>query len=392
VTLGLNTVQIPVPIEAFASGGDGLVIDALNELLELVNAAGLHTILVAVDDNKMNIDHQPANTAAAAAFAHEYHVLALTLPASTPAIVSIARTAAPGLSLLLPTKVTELQNLNKLDDDNVFAAVTLEHSTSVADIASSSSIDDRMKMTYHESMACISRSPIEYSACYRDIPVFVSNGFDLSIDDCIRQGDDGFKNFGQCDRFNETIDSRWWKRHRMSFAERQFSTFERGAGWSFAAWKLFGDETGVEGVIDSPAKLLSLKDVAAAGLMPFLTGGEKTASHNLSCLNGPINDVAMGDATYPPSPAPPPSCGNGWWNFETLQCDYWIPPEDRVSPADGETLAMVGGVASTSSVSSSAPHLHVGVPAVVGAIAALACVAVYGRFRGKRDQAYTMLR
>jgi len=97
--------------------------------------------------------------------------------------------------------------------------------------------------------------------------------------------------------------------------------YERGLGWSFAAWKLYSDDG--SGVIDAPEKLLSLKDVAEAGLFPDLT---EPIPAKVACLNPPDADFALGDDTLAPTMGPPPDCGNGWWNYTSSQCDYWIPP------------------------------------------------------------------
>lgn len=84
--------------------------------------------------------------------------------------------------------------------------------------------------------------------------------------------------------------------------------------------KLYGDDS--SGVVDTPAKLLSLKDVAAAGLFPKLH--DKT--HVKACLNPPESDFVLGDDTLAPTPGPPPDCGNGWWNYSINNCTYWVPP------------------------------------------------------------------
>lgn len=189
---------------------------------------------------------------------------------------------------------------------------------------------------YCISIQGIDRSPIEWLDCYRDMPVYITSGFDLAIDDCINQGGEDFKDYGQCDRFDETVESGWWERHRLSLASRQLFTYSKGLGWSFSAWKLYGDEES-DGVLDAPEKLLCLRDVAAAGLMPELS----TASDlGAACLNGPKADFVMGDETYAPTPGPH-DCGNGWWNATTEQCDYWIPPPpapEPPKPTDYEAL------------------------------------------------------
>ena len=144
--------------------------------------------------------------------------------------------------------------------------------------------------------------------------------------DCIHQEAAVFQDYGQCDpdRFEERIHSDWWARHRESFIARQLSSYEMGLGWSFDAWKMYDDDSAVD-LLDSHAKLFCLKNVAAAGLFPSLDS-EKPAQ--LACLNGPEPDFVLGDDTLAPTAGPPPDCGNGWWNFTTEQCDYWIPPPE----------------------------------------------------------------
>jgi hypothetical protein len=181
--------------------------------------------------------------------------------------------------------------------------------------ASSSSQEDRSKLFYHEATACMVRSPLEYTWCFQGMPVFLSSGFDLSIDDCILQGKSTFKDYGQCDRFEETLESGWWMRHRTSYAARQLFAAERGLGWSFATWKLYTNDN--VGVLDEPAKLLSLQDVVKAGLFPSL---DKKIPAHLACLNPPENDFILGDETLSPTMGPPPDCGNGWWNYTTEKC------------------------------------------------------------------------
>jgi len=176
------------------------------------------------------------------------------------------------------------------------------------------------------------------------MPAYVTSGFNLAVDDCIHQGEEDFKDYGQCDRFDETISSGWWKRHRLSLASRQLFAYSKGLGWTYSAWKLYGEES--SGDIEAPAKLLCLRDVAASGLMPSLSITSNSSTLGVACLNGPKPDFVMGDATYAPTPTPH-DCGNGWWNDTTEQCDYWIPPPPAPTPTDYPTLfkgAMAGAV------------------------------------------------
>ena len=189
--------------------------------------------------------------------------------------------------------------------------------------------------TSDESITCIDRSPIEWLDCFKNMPVYVTSGFDLAIDDCINQDSDDFTDYGQCDRFDETTNSGWWDRHRLSLASRQMFVYSQGLGWSFSAWKLYEDDT--DSSIKAPANLLCLRDVAAAGLMPELSSTSNSLELGLACLNGPQADFVMGDETYAPTAAPH-DCGNGWWNATTLQCDYWIPPPPAPKPTDYPSL------------------------------------------------------
>jgi len=345
--LGINAVQIPVPLSAFVS--PDAVVDVITHVLSFVEESGLKAILQ-LDPTNLVPDLVVKATGTAAAYAaNTSAVAALTLPNIQPNILRKARQAAPSLPLFIPVNMGHLPRLAEysMGDPNVFASLDLNHATTPADVASSTPLDDRMKLYYHESMACINRSPLEYAACYQNVPVFVAQGFDLSIDDCVNKNlvEAGyeFRDYGQCDRFEDTINSNWWHNHRVSFAKRQMASYERGLGWSFAAWKVrSGSESGI---IDSPAKLLALKDVAAAGLMPSLDNSTLQSE----CLNPPLSDFVLGDATLAPTPSPPPNCGNGWWNATTEKCDYWIPPPPPppppacIGPTTNNDLLKAGG-------------------------------------------------
>lgn len=325
--IGLNTVQIPVPTAAYTPKDKygEKVMGVLTVLLTDIETAGLQAIIELVGTG----DELDTVVAAAAELADQPVILALTLPKGmtldTTTVVEAIRSKTPDLPIFLPINEGDLIKVSGQFDPNVYGALELSHSTTIADVASSSSVEDRSKMFFHEATACIARSPIEYAECFQDLPIYLSSGFDISIDDCVNQGIlDTFKNYGQCDRFDETVDSGWWARHRASYASRQLFAFERGLGWSYSAWKV--SNTDVVGVLDTPAKLMSLQDVVAAGLFPHIPSKVGAVAARETCLNPPENDFVMGDATYSPTPGPPPDCGNGWWNYTTLQCDYWIPP------------------------------------------------------------------
>eukprot|EP00934_Nitzschia_sp_Nitz4_P008842 Nitzschia sp. Nitz4//scaffold108_size72880//29414//31332//NITZ4_005813-RA/size72880-augustus-gene-0.27-mRNA-1//1//CDS//3329532663//8832//frame0 len=345
-SMGLNTVQIPVPTTAFVAGNTQgkQVLSHLKATLDQASAAGLSAILVLVGN-----DDDLDAVVGASRFAISYNekgssssILALTLPAQSSldmrSIVAAIRVEAPTLPLFVPMNLGNLimsmvESNPESFGDNVYISLDMTHTATVADIASSVSQEDRSKLFYHEALSCMARSPLEFANCVVKVPAFVSSGFDLSIDDCAFQYDElTFRNYGQCDRFNETIDSDWWLRHRSSFAARQLYAYEQGLGWSFAAWKLYGS-TYTDGRLDSPAKLLSLSDVWEAGLFPTLTDS-KVETLN-PCLNPPVNDFVLGDDTLAPTMGPPPDCGYGWWNYTTEKCDYWVPPPEP-TPAPTE--------------------------------------------------------
>ena len=310
--IGLNTVQIPVPASIILDN-DGYK-DLLDKILVDIEGAGLQVILLLVGTG----DEEDAILACAKYAVLHPVILGVTLPdgmlIDTELLISSIRVEAPVLPIFLPLKEGDILHsvVSKIgeSDPNVYGSLDLTHTTTIADIASSSSIEDRSKMFYHEATSCIKRSPLEFSYCIQNLPIFVSNGFDASIDDCFMNG---YKDYGQCDRFNETMYSDWWERHRASYLARQFYAYERGLGWSFATWKLYDSSN--EGVIDIPAKLFSLKDVVSAGIFPDMDGIPAVDA----CLNPPENDFMLGDDTLAPTMGPPPDCGDGWWNFTTSQ-------------------------------------------------------------------------
>lgn len=315
---GLNTVQIPFPVSAFQHyDTQAATIDHLTEILRILGQTGLKGII------ELHGEDNDAAVAAASKYAaiHNSTVLGLTVPSLQT--LRTARAAAPSLKLFVPTIQGKMKDL-KFPDSNTYAAIDLGHSSIIGDVASSTSQDDRMKMFYQEAKACIYRSPLEYSKCFNNIPVFVAKGFDLSIDNCIHYGTEGFIDYGQCDRMNETIDSPWWRRHRTSFASRQIFSYEQGMGWSYTAWKLYDDDH--SDLLDSPAKLVAFKNVAAAGLILPLTSNTSDDDFIMSCLNPPVSDFVLGDATLSPTPGPPPDCSPGWWNETIEDCTYWVPP------------------------------------------------------------------
>jgi hypothetical protein len=347
--LGLNSVQIEVPTVAFQQDSEygHQIQQTLQDVLNKVWHSGLKAIMVLIPTGD-----EPADVLAAALFAHSHphSVLGLTLPkgmtTSIGDMISSIRMHAPTLNLFLPTMATDVGTL-QAPDEYVFGALELPHTDSVADIASSDSTEDRSKMFYHEATSCMLRSPLEYLTCVQDIPTYVASGFDLAIDNCIDKDAPDFKDYGQCDRFEETMDSGWWETHRQSFAARQVFAYERGLGWSFATWKLYDQKEPSSSsdtmVIDKPVQLLAFKYVVMAGLFPNLLLRSDPNNNNnnmpaqLACLNPPTNDYILGDDTLSPTPMPPPDCGQGWWNATTSKCDYWIPPPPTDLPTTAPT-------------------------------------------------------
>jgi len=310
--VGLNTVQIPIPTFLLTNTVDQGI---LEEVLDDVKTAGLQAILSLVATG----DELDAVVSAADFCNSNAVVMALTLPKGmtipmNKIIDSVRLKVGLDLTLFVPMEVSDLGSSESEfgDDPNVYGSLDWSHTSTVADIASSNSQQDRSKLFYHESVACTMRSPMEHSKC-NGLPLFWSSGFNLAIDDC---ANGNTPDYGQCDRFEETIESKWWRAHRQSFAARQMFAAEQGLGWSFSAWKP-KNSTSLD--------LLALYDVSKAGLFPNFS--------NKACLNPPKNDFALGDDTLSPTASPPPNCGNGWWNYTSFQCDYWVPPpEPTMSP------------------------------------------------------------
>jgi len=151
--LGVNTVQIPVPCDAFYKQGE--VADTVSHLLEKADKAGLSAIitLVAMDmeDEDITADMIDEHISAAAKFASDSStVIALQLPSPNSSLLSAVRSETSDLAVLVPTNKGQLSNLSFPPDSRVFAALDVWQSTSIADIASSDSESDRMKMFYRE--------------------------------------------------------------------------------------------------------------------------------------------------------------------------------------------------------------------------------------------------
>ena len=322
--LGLNTAQIVLPMSVFANN-DETAKELLASMLKAMQPSGLRAILALEYSEKDSFDvTQVLMEISSYALTNKDVVLAVTLPRGTPLepkqmVETVRASVGPELAILVPMDDSDFvgnANAFGIDDPKVYGSLEWYHTNTIGDIASSSSEDDRSKLFYHESLACIQRAPLEHLACHQNMPSIWTFGFDLTIDDCAdRATSTTFRDYGQCDRFDETIDSGWWDRHRQSFAARQLYAAEQGLGWSFASWKLSNDDDDDSGTL-TPAKLASLRDVVRAGLFP------KNFDVDGACLNPPENDFVLGDDTLAPTLGPPPDCGNGWWNYTTLQCKF----------------------------------------------------------------------
>jgi len=152
--------------------------------------------------------------------------------------------------------------------------------------------------------------------------------------------------------------------------------YERGLGWNFATWKLYTDDK--SGVIDNNAKLLSLKDVAAAGLFPSL---HKKHSAAMACLNPPKADFILGDKTLAPTPAPPPDCGDGWWNYNWSACEYWVPPSPTPKPTSSPTMPCPAPTT----------YRDLGLAATGGAVIALVAGGLIFKALGRRPEGYATI-
>ncbi len=151
--LGVNTVQIPVPCHTFHENGE--VASTVVHLLDKAEEAGLSAIIVLVapkvEDEVITDEMIDNHVKAAATFASESSaVIALQLPKPSPSLLGAVRSADAKLPVLIPTNKGQLKNLSFPPDSYIFAALDVGTITSVADIASSDSKADRMKMFYRE--------------------------------------------------------------------------------------------------------------------------------------------------------------------------------------------------------------------------------------------------
>lgn len=150
-SLGVNTIQIPVPCDTFSVDGD--VAKTVSHLLVKAANAGLSAIVVleAHADENATVEHVKSAAIFASASSN---VIALQLPTTTssgvPPLLDAVRSKAAKLPVLVPTDKGQLSNLSFLPDNLVFAALDVDAKSSIADIASADSVSDRLKMFYRE--------------------------------------------------------------------------------------------------------------------------------------------------------------------------------------------------------------------------------------------------
>ena len=154
IDLGVNTIQIPVPCDTFYQNGE--VASTVSKLLEKATSVGLSAIIVLVkahDEKDVEVTDEmiDRHVSAAAKYAStSSSVIALQLPSPTPSLLGAIRAEAETLSVLVPTNTGTMDSLSFPPDSNLFAALDTAATTSVADVASSDSVGDRMKMFYRE--------------------------------------------------------------------------------------------------------------------------------------------------------------------------------------------------------------------------------------------------
>jgi hypothetical protein len=154
-TLGVNTIQIPVPCDTFFVNGE--VAKTVSHLLVKAANAGLSAIIVLVvanPDESVLVEHVKSAAIFASASSN---VVALQIPptsssSSSASLVDAVRSKAAKLPVLVPTDKGQLNNLSFPSDRLVFAALDVDAKSSIADIASADSVSDRLKMFYHESL------------------------------------------------------------------------------------------------------------------------------------------------------------------------------------------------------------------------------------------------
>ena len=137
--IGLNTVQLAVPTATFTKGDSfGVeVMKVLTGILKDVEGAGLQIIINLVATG----DELDAVVSAAKYVSEKPVVLALGLPKEmmidTTTVVDSIRAVSPELPLFVPLNegdLTKLQGSGFAADPNVFGALEVSHSVSVADI------------------------------------------------------------------------------------------------------------------------------------------------------------------------------------------------------------------------------------------------------------------
>lgn len=156
-SLGVNAVQIPVPCDAFAS--DGEVVETVTRLLSSASDAGLSAVIVLLPPANGG-DVTDEHVKAAAAYASRASsVVALQLPSASASLLSDVRSQDEKLAVLVPAGKGDIGRISLPPDANVFVAFDAGATSAVADVASSNSVDDRMKMFYRELRVIASLLP-----------------------------------------------------------------------------------------------------------------------------------------------------------------------------------------------------------------------------------------
>ncbi|KAJ1454147.1 hypothetical protein M885DRAFT_618389 [Pelagophyceae sp. CCMP2097] len=287
--VGLNSVQLPVPVSAL--GGSAL----LDAAVENAVAAGLAIVLQvqgAVDatDAQAAVDY--------ASKASSLGATVLLIDADVGSLSTLPTPTAPTVWMQNLATAASIEQFEATDGR--YASIPFTHTANMVDVASSTASEDRAKMVYHEAITCGNAAFLRFAQCRKGTDVFVGD-VTLAIDNCASAASSTSTSdlpiFGdQCDRMQDRDGSPWWKAHAKSFSARQLETYERGLGWAWA-WKL---SSAAEKAL--PPRALQEVSLRAALKAKLVTlGSEKNV-----CLFAPPQDWALGDSTLAPTPAPIP--------------------------------------------------------------------------------------
>ena len=354
--LGLNAARVPVPAAFFATPTSVWAETLYSTLQDCANA-GVRGFVLALHGahGSDGVKHAVAFAQTVAGqFAGE--VVGVEVDHSAVIDADVAA-AAKAQRIRLARRVADEAELTDLGDGEDAVAMTFLRSTTAVDVASSDPAEDRGKLVYHEALACGAAAPLGFAACARGAPVFAS-GFDLSIDDCASMGDD----YGQCDNLDDRLASPWWRRHYWSLSMRSIAAFEAsGLGWAWHRWKV-PETAKVHGAV---AGALALREAAALSWVPE----DLSAVPAATCLRGPDQDAALGDATLAPTagatPAPGPASASPLVAHSA--CDP--PLHEKVAYGTYGAAALLAAVATTAVVqkrAAAAPYSPVDTTATSG--------------------------